>query len=201
MGDLHKIQTELLEMIEGSLSPNLTYHGLHHTLDVLKVCQFYIKHYRLNDREAHLLELAAVGHDIGFIQTYKDHEDAGVKIVTEMMTKYGYNKADRDLVTALIMATKIPQSPKTFLAEIICDADLDYLGRKDFKEIGKTLLKEWRTYGIIPNIDEVFDDVQISFLRSHRYHTGYARINRTPIKLDHLKNLEDKLGQVNVAVN
>ena len=35
-------------------------------------------------------------------------------------------------------ATKIPQTPLTKLEEIICDADLDYLGREDFFEISRS---------------------------------------------------------------
>ena len=40
-----------------------------------------------------------------------------------------------DLFSQLILATKVPQKPKNKLEKIICDADLDYLGREDFDNI------------------------------------------------------------------
>ena len=97
------------------------------------------------------------------------------------------------------MATKIPQDPSTFLATILCDADLDYLGRDDFETIGKSLKEEWQSYSIFPNLDEIFDAIQIKFLSSHTYHTDFARTNRAPAKLKHLEKLvaseEERLAE------
>ena len=52
-------------------------------------------------------------------------------------------------ICGMIMATKIPQSPKNYLEQILCDADLDYLGRDDFYDIGGTLFKELKTYNVL----------------------------------------------------
>src|SRR5678816_3445426 len=71
----------------------------------------------------------------------------------------------------MIMATKIPQTPHTLLEQIICDADLDYLGRNDFEPISRSLYKEFLTYKIIPE-DIIWDHIQIKFFESHHYFTG-----------------------------
>ena len=36
----------------------------------------------------------------------------------------------------------MPQTPKNHLEEIMCDSDLDYLGRQDFYPIAETLRQE-----------------------------------------------------------
>ena len=182
-------------MIRSQLAKDLTYHGIHHTMDVHNVCKFYIEHYSIEEKEAELLEIAAVAHDIGFIKTYSNHEEVGAKMTNELMSQYGYKKADRELVSNLILATKIPQNPKNFLAQIICDADLDYLGRDDFKDIGATLKEEWRNYDIVPNLDEDFDNIQVGFLKIHFYHTDYAAKHRNPVKLKNLAELEERLAK------
>lgn len=187
------IKIELYGMIQKDLPKDLTYHGIHHTIDVHNVCKFYIDHYDIKGKDAELLELAAVAHDMGFIETYKNHEIKGSEMVSVIMKKYKYSKADIDLVVELILATQIPQAPKSFLAKIICDADLDYLGRNDFESIGATLKKEWINYNIFPNLDEDFDKIQIGFLQGHQYHTDYAQDHRNPVKLDHLEHLRLKL--------
>ena len=99
------------------------------------------------------------------------------------MRKHDYSKSDIKKVKDLIMATKIPQDPSTFLATILCDADLDYLGRDDFETIGKSLKEEWQSYSIFPNLDEIFDAIQIKFLSSHTYHTDFARTNLSLIHI------------------
>ena len=91
-------------------------------------------------------------------------------------------------VCQLIMATKIPQKPTDFLSQILCDADLDYLGTSDFLPIGQTLFDEFLNIGLVKNEYE-FDLVQIKFLLAHRYHTGFAIKYRDPVKKSHLNSL------------
>lgn len=79
------------------------------------------------------------------------------------------------------MATKVPQSPKNLFEQIICDADLDYLGRRDFDPISRSLFVEFKEYGIVQSIDE-WNKLQVKFLEGHTYHTEFARKNRQPIK-------------------
>jgi len=194
-----RTKEELITILRRELSPMLTYHGVHHTIDVHEVCCFYIDHYGIKGRDAELLKIAAMGHDIGFTQTYKDHEEAGAAITRVIMGKHGYSESDMDLVAELILATKIPQSPDSFLAKVICDADLDYLGRDDFNSIGATLKDEWDNYDIIPDVHERFDKIQIGFLTSHSYHTDYAVTHRRPKKLDNLAEVEARDKKKEIA--
>lgn len=86
------------------------------------------------------------------------------------------------------MATKIPQQPHNLLEQIICDADLDYLGRDDFYKIGETLRKEFLHYSIV-NSDEEWETLQIKFLQNHHYHTISSQQLREPIKHQYLLQL------------
>ena len=88
----------------------------------------------------------------------------------------------------MITATKIPQSPKTQLERIICDADLDYLGRDDFKDIAKTLFDELKVYMNVKD-EKVWNGIQLTFLKNHQYHTEYCRKRREAKKQKHLKEI------------
>lgn len=86
------------------------------------------------------------------------------------------------------MATKMPQSPKNLLEKIICDADMIYLGRKEFFA-KNDLLKaeiEKRENRVIPDADWL--KRSMDFLSGRSYHTEYA-----------LKNLQDGI-RVNIGV-
>lgn len=183
------IQT-LYKILEKELSPDLTYHSIKHTKDVHHVCKFYIKHYDIKKDDAKLLEIAAVGHDTGFTKVYRGHEQVSALITSDVMAENGYPQKDIRKVKKMILATKVPQSPRSMLARILCDSDLDYLGRDDFKEIGSTLKQEWKNYEIFPNLDEDFDIIQIGFLKGHSYHTDYAQEHRTPVKVGYIDLLE-----------
>jgi hypothetical protein len=63
----------------------------------------------------------------------------------------------------------------------LCDADLDYLGRDDFYEIGERLFEELKAHCIVETERE-WNLVQKTFLESHRYHTEYSKTHRESFK-------------------
>lgn len=172
-----------------ALDPNLTYHNIAHTLDVLSCSEKIAKAERIDDTEQLLLlKTAALYHDTGFLRTYADHEKISAEIFHEDAGQFGFSKKQKDIITSLIMATKVPQQPVNHLQQIICDADLDYLGRDDFYKSGENLRKEFLSFKVIAN-DAEWDALQLKFLRNHHYHTSYSRENREPVKQSHYSAL------------
>nr|MBS0038069.1 HD domain-containing protein [Saprospiraceae bacterium] len=178
-----------LRRLEKQLSPKLTYHGIHHTLDVLNVCEDYITRYKLSTGDAELLLVGAVLHDSGFLETYKAHEEKGVQLAESTMPYFEYTEKEIEVVSGLIMATKVPQQPTTLLEKIICDADLDYLGRSDFYEIGETLFIELQHFIGLTDRTE-WNKIQIKFLTGHEYHTDWAREVRAPVKNNYIEEIK-----------
>ncbi len=190
-----KLRKEILGILNSKLSHKLTYHAVSHTLDVLNVCNQYIKREKIEERNAKILRIGALFHDIGFTISHIDHEQLGSEIAQEMMAKYRFEQPDIDRVKGLIMATKIPQSPQTYLEKIICDADLDYLGRTDFPEISEKLFEELKMFSVV-STREQWNHMQIKFLEAHTYHTNFARKNRQPRKEKRIKDLKNGTGIV-----
>ena len=91
----------------------------------------------------------------------------------------------------MIMATKMPQSPKNHFEQIICDADLDYLGRNDFEDISSNLLKELEINQKITNFNWL--QIQEKFLKSHIYFTLTSLKSREKNKQKRLTNIQDLL--------
>jgi uncharacterized protein len=156
------------------LNPNLTYHNKDHTMDVVKQCERIAKDEGIADGSLFLLKVAALYHDTGFLKTYFSHEEMSCRIFMEDAVLFNFSEEDKELVKSLIMATKLPQSPKTLLEKIICDADLDYLGRSDFFTVGENLRNEFINYSIIHSEKE-WDELQLKFLTTHQYHTESSR--------------------------
>lgn len=171
------------------LDPNLTYHNIAHTLDVLSCSEKIAKEEGIDDAEqVFLLKTAALYHDTGFLRTYADHEKISCEIFLEDAGQFGFSKKQKDLIVGLIMATKVPQQPIGILQQIICDADLDYLGRDDFYKLGGNLRKEFLFFKVLAN-DQEWEALQLKFLANHHYHTKYSRENREPGKQLHYSEL------------
>jgi len=179
----------VLQKLDKELSTKLFYHGKRHTLDVLEVAEELCALEQVSDEDTLLVKTAALFHDLGFTLSYENHEEWGCKIVHQHLKDFAYNPEQIAQICAMIMATKIPQSPKTLLEKILCDADLDYLGRADFYEIGGTLFQELEAHDIL-NDEQKWNRIQVSFLQSHHYHTTTNQTRRRPIKQKYLEELQ-----------
>ena len=185
------IKQPILSRLEAELDPRLGYHNISHTLDVVEQAEVIAKHENITDEhDLLLLKTAAVFHDSGFLFVYKNHEEKSCEIAAENL-KNIFNEADMKKVCGMIMATKIPQTPHTLLEQIICDADLDYLGRNDFEPISKHLYTEFMTFKIIPE-DSIWDHIQIKFFEMHHYFTNTSVGKRNEKKMKHLDILKER---------
>jgi len=193
MVDIQTIQTHIMQKLEEGLPSYLTYHNIGHTKDVLKQSMILAKEEGIEDAEdILLLQVSALYHDVGFVQTYDGHEEKGCEIARAELGKFGFDEAQIAVVCGMIRATRIPQSPKNILEQIICDADLDYLGRPDFYTIGDGLFKEFLHQGIVQN-DVDWNHLQIRFLDAHRYFTKSANQKRESAKQQHLVEVKKKV--------
>ncbi|MDE3213049.1 MAG: HD domain-containing protein, partial [Bacteroidota bacterium] len=142
MKDYAPEEKAILKQLEDGLSPNLHYHGLHHTRDVMEAALRIASSEGLPEDQIRLLRIAVLYHDSGFVVNSKDHESHGCEIAKRNLPAYGYSPKEIETICGMIMATRIPQSPHNLLEKIICDADLDYLGRDDFNRISRSLYEE-----------------------------------------------------------
>ena len=186
----------ILDRLEHELPEHLYYHGKHHTKDVLETVEKIGRHEGVSEEHINLLLVGAAYHDCGFIHGHKDHEETGCDIAREALPKFGFTESHIKLVCQMIMATKVPQNPTCKLCDILCDADLDYLGRDDFEPIAKSLFNELHHLGILEN-EEAWNRIQVGFLKEHHYHTSYGKTLRQPEKEKHLKELEAIVASYN----
>ena len=171
------------------LSPFLTYHGKHHTLDVLNIAESLCVAESVPYYETVLIMTAALLHDCGFLRHYHDHERYSCEIAREVLPQFNYTEGDVEQICSMIMATKIPQTPHNYCSEILCDADLDYLGRNDFYDIGQSLFLEMKTMNLLET-EEEWNEIQIRFLESHQFFSKTSRNARTAYKEEHLERLK-----------
>ncbi len=189
-----KAERHIMKILEDALSPKLLYHSINHTIDVTQAVERLAIMEGITDEDLFLLKSAATYHDAGFVEQYDKNEDIGIRMARAILPKYGYTDTQLDIIDGLIKSTEIPQSPKTHLEQIMCDADLDYLGRDDFHVIADYLRRELREHGKLDS-DRLWDEIQIKFLNQHTYFTKSAIKLRQAKKEKHIREIEERYAR------
>ncbi|WP_235831961.1 adenylate/guanylate cyclase domain-containing protein [Ancylomarina longa] len=184
------LEESILTKLENELPKNLYYHNLKHTIDVITEVEIIGRKEGITESEMLILKTAALFHDTGFILSYNNHEEYSVKLARHILPQFFYNEKQIDKIAGLIMNTKNPPEPTTLLEMIICDADLDYLGRTDFIPVSGNLYRELKEYGKIKSIDG-WNRLQIKFIENHQYFTQTARNMRDVNKNKQLDKLRE----------
>jgi uncharacterized protein len=187
--ELSELKQIVFDKLNKELPKHLYYHSPGHVADVYEAALHIAECEGINGNDRVLLATAVLFHDSGFIHQSKNHEDKGVEIARGMLPAFGYSIQEIDQICGMIMATKIPQTPHSKLEEIICDADLDYLGRDDFWEIGNSLHKEILAGGAEMSVKE-WNQLQFRFLTAHQYFTQTAIAERKAKKQLHLNTIQ-----------
>jgi len=180
----------IINKLEKELDSRLTYHSLSHTMDVLESAIRLAQLEQLPEKELQLLKTACLFHDSGMLVTYKGHEEASIEICREILPSFSYNEEETEAVCRMIRTTKLPQSAMHLADKILCDADLDYLGRPDFFMIAHKLKYEWDILQIYPTTLQQWYQIQKDFLVNHRYFTLSANKLRQAAKMENLKQIE-----------
>ena len=172
----------------------LTYHDLAHAKDVYRMTRHIGRSEGIDNEKLKLILTAALLHDAGFITGNDQHEKRSCVIARKMLPQFEYTATDIETVERLIMATTIPHQPNTLEEKILCDADLDYLGRNDFVDRAKQLFIELKYLGIVENNLD-WNKIQVKFLNQHQYFTSTAIQARMSKKNEHLKDIIRELDE------
>jgi len=167
----------LIRKLETGLPSYLTYHSVEHTKNVIKVAEHLAVAENISGDDLELLKTAALYHDSGFLQHHYDHEAISCKLARKYLPDFDYNAEQIETVCRMIMATKLPQTPFDFLAQLLCDADLYYLGGNEYDTYADRLFSEFKKFGIIKTKTE-WEIRQVEFLSAHSYYTHTASRER-----------------------
>ncbi len=196
--DLEGAKGYVLDRLARELPPKLTYHSLQHTRDdVMPAAARLGQAAGCDDGDLLLLVTAALFHDMGFLVDYEEHERESIVFARAMLPDYGYAAGQIETIAGLIAATKMPQRPKTPLEQLLCDADLDLLGRDDFWALNRQLLAELHchTGRLIP--EEEWLRGQTRFLDEHVYFTPAAHALRDEGKARNVALMRSALHNLN----
>jgi class 3 adenylate cyclase len=188
------IQEIILDKLEMELPDYLYYHNVKHTVDVVTEVELIGWGEGCTDEEILLLKTAGLFHDAGHTIAYDNHEYYGTQLAREMLPKYNYSPEQIERICSIIMATKLPPKPMNLLENIICDSDLDYLGRSDFIAVSNTLYEELKAHSKMGSLND-WNKIQVKFISGHQYFTETARSLREVNKQLQIERIQSQITE------
>lgn len=178
----------IMQKLEKELPGTLYFHNYRHTSNVHHQVELLGRSENATLYELLLLRSAALLHDTGYIDTIENHETRSIEIAREILPLYRYGENQIDEICKLIKATTMPPNPKNLMEKIICDANLDHLGRVDFLVQSDRLFQEYRTLGKFKSKKE-WNEYQIDFLKKHDFFTKAAQKMREVTRDQQIENI------------
>jgi len=183
-----------LDRLVAELPSHYTYHNLAHTAEgVLPAVVRLAAASGVDRADGDLLRVAAAFHDLGFLHRVVGHEITSARMAAQVLPGFGFDRRSIDIIMGTILATRLPQSPRTPLEEILADADLDSLGRADFFDRNIDLRQEMAFLDQPPDLADWYAS-QIEFLQSHHYFTPAARQANEVGKQENLQHMQKLLA-------
>ncbi len=163
------------KMLTQQLSEDHQYHNLSHTLAVRTACRKLAEQMNLPEEEIEILEIAALFHDVGFVETYNGHEAVSRRIAQQFLVGQNYPATKMEKVLACIDVTFMANRPSNVLEQIIRDADLINLGSDGYMTHLEGLRHEWAIF-----LNQKFEDpdwykLNRKFLKNQSFFTDAAR--------------------------
>jgi predicted metal-dependent HD superfamily phosphohydrolase len=172
----------------------LVYHDFAHIMEVAETAAEIGKGCNLNHEDIEIIKIAAMFHDIGYLESCEKHEKNSADIAGHYLKTQGTAADTIEKVKGCILSTSIPQKPTNLLEEILCDADLIHLASSDYPKKAALLRKEWETASGYAFSDEEWQRKNIKFFDAHHFFTAYAKQHFEEGKR---KNYEALLKSVN----
>jgi predicted metal-dependent HD superfamily phosphohydrolase len=185
-------------ILDEQLDHKFVYHNRNHTERVVQAALMIGKESGLNDDELVMLELAAWFHDTGYKNGCDDHELSSAKIARNFLETHAFEEDKIQRIEGCIMATRIPQSPKNLLEQVLCDADLHHLACDDYKMMSEKMHREIEEIKGEKIEQSHWNEMNFAFFNSHEYFTDYAKKHLQPIKeanMGLIKKAKKKAGQ------
>lgn len=196
---VHDVEKFIYEYFEKNKTKDLVYHDILHTTDVVKAAEKIGLGTNLNSEEMEILLISAWFHDTGYTIDREDHESASAEIASSYLNMNNYPPTKIEKVKSCILSTKLPQNPKNNVEEVLCDADLQHLAKKNFIERSEWLKVEEEkvTGNLISEID--WFNNSLNFISNHNFFTHYAKEKYSERKRENIVKLQKRIKKTELS--
>jgi len=188
------------ELFKDELPDGIKFHDANHTLHptkgVVAVANRIAISENISEHDRELLIAAAYFHDTGYIREYDKNEPIAARMAGRILKLIGYKPQEIEEVQKMILSTDLDREPKTHFEKILCDADLDNLGREDFFKLDGKLREGRDARGLDVSDDAKWYRGTLEVMKKHQYYTESQKKLREKGKQKNIKRLLNKLENI-----
>jgi predicted metal-dependent HD superfamily phosphohydrolase len=163
------------DLFRDELPDGIKYHDADHTLHptrgVVAIANSIAVTENISEHDRELLIVAAYFHDTGYIREYEKNEPIAARMAGRILKLIGYLPEEIEKIQKMILATGLACEPESHVEKILCDADLDHLGREDFFELDGKLREGRRIRGLDVSDDAKWYKGTLEILKKHKFYT------------------------------
>lgn len=182
----------VVRLLKDRLKADHQFHNLAHTLNVRDAALEIAGKEGLPEADQELLELAALFHDTGFVESYHDHEAVSQEIARDFLRLQHYPEEKIQEVIQAIKATQLAFAPRNLTEQILKDADMAHLGSDTYPEFLQTLRHEWSVFLNQQYADAEWIRLNLEFLKNQVFFTPAAWLLYGPGRDNNLRSLKKK---------
>lgn len=190
---LDKVKAYVATYIEEKIPDLYSYHNYNHTAKVVDAVEA-ICHYQKEGEETRFVtSIAAWFHDVGYSGGHEEHEAASVKVMREFMKDKEVSEEQLQRIEGCILATKMPQDPKTDEEKILADADLHHLSTVWYFSDWEKIKTEIRAVHGKEMGELEWLQRNLEFFSEHKYFTRYGKEILEIKKEDNLNAMQHQI--------
>lgn len=188
-----EVKVYVSDLLSQQLSEDMTYHSIHHTIDVVRCANEIAERQDFSEEELEILNVAAWFHDVGYTKGSEEHEQQGAALARQFLENKEYDPDRIERVVSCIMATRMPQNPQNALEKTLCDADLMHLAEEDYFNKAWLLHQEIEKTKFCTIPEDKWLEMNQEFLKSHCFFTDYAKRNYESAVKENLRKVRERL--------
>jgi predicted metal-dependent HD superfamily phosphohydrolase len=190
---LEKAEDFIFQYYQDHFPDNLVFHSYNHIVETVEAVALIGEGNNLLPEQIEMVQLAAWFHDSGYAEDRETHEEKSAEIASAFLSKLDYPSDNIKVIRNIILATRMPQEPKTLLEQVMCDGDLIHVGKKSFTKRSDMLRAELEITQGKSYSDVEWVQNEIDFLSGHKYHTPFANIEFSNRKANNIAQLHEQL--------
>lgn len=183
------------DMLDQKTPGTYIYHTLKHTQSVVSNALLIGREEMLTEEEIRILQIAAWFHDVGYVNTYFDHESESARIASQFLEFRQIDESIRTVIVESILATKFPHKPNSLVAKVLCDADFMHLGQENYFEQAELIRKEQKNVGLHKLSKTAFDKESLQLFERHQWQTDFCGETLEVGKQRNLASLKERLAK------
>jgi uncharacterized protein len=174
---LQDVEEMITKLFDDEAPPNLYFNNSSLVRNISNNVELLSRAENLSEEDFINLKLASVFLLTGFIYDYEKPMEASIRLVEEILPKYGFDHVNTESAKKIIRNSYYDHQ-ESLSDNILHDARYDYLGRVDYIKLTDKLLRERTEYGKHSDI-EIWIDNQRKLLSDHEFITATARLLRS----------------------